>query len=160
MPACTRKWEEEMERRMFLVRGCQTLVCALAAHATESSLETSQRQSQDSSDTVEQRVATVIQAYDAQGNHRTGTGVDKMSGEWLAGEVRRLGVSPSLEPFTFSRVDPQLCYLRIGGRRIDGVPLFDSGFTDGNGVRGKLGPAGSDAEIGLLEIGPFKLAEP
>jgi hypothetical protein len=57
-------------------------------------------------------------------------------------------------------VDPQSCYLRVGSRRIDGVPLFDAGFTDDQGVRGKLGFVGSDATIGLLEIGPFKLAEP
>lgn len=60
MPACSRKWEEEMERRMFLVRSGQTLVCGLAARATESSLQSNQRQSQDSADTVEQRVVTVI----------------------------------------------------------------------------------------------------
>lgn len=149
-----------MERRMFLVRGGQTLVCALAAHATESSLQSKQRQSQDSADTVEQRVTTVIQAYDGQGNHRTGTEVDKISAEWLAGEVRQLGVTPSLEPFSLSRVDPQSCYLHVGSRRIGGVPLFDAGFTDSEGVRGRLGLFGSSAEIGLLEIGPFKLAAP
>lgn len=49
-----------MERRMFLVRSGQTLVCGLAARATESSLQSNQRQSQDSADTVEQRVVTVI----------------------------------------------------------------------------------------------------
>jgi hypothetical protein len=30
----------------------------------------------------------------------------------------------------------QSCYLRVGSRRIDGVPLFDAGFTDDQGVRG------------------------
>jgi len=60
-----------MERRPFLVRGGQTLAFALAGHASEFGLRTEQRQLQDSSSTVEQRVATVIQAYDAQGNHRT-----------------------------------------------------------------------------------------
>lgn len=149
-----------MERRMFLVRGGQTLVCALAAHATEPSVRTNQGQSQGASDTVEQRVAAAIQAYDAQGNHRTGTDVDRESAEWLANEVRGLGVTPSLEPFTLNRIDPKSCYLRIGGRRIDGVPLFDTGFTDSGGVRGRFGPIGSSAEIGLLEIGPLTLAQP
>jgi hypothetical protein len=111
-------------------------------------------------DGLEQRVAAVIQTYDAQGNHRTGTEVDKASAEWLANQVRKLGVEPSLEPFTLSRVDPQLCYLRIGDRRIDGVPLFDGGFTAIEGVRGRLGPLGSDAEIGLAETTPFRLTEP
>ena len=149
-----------MKRRKFLVTSGQTLAYMLAASATQSSLQSSEQESQNSLDTVEQRVAAVVQAYDAQGNHRTGTPVDRISAEWLAGEVRRLGVTPSLEPFTLNRVDPQSCYLRAGGRRIDGVPLFDAGFTDSEGVRGRLGPAGSNAEIGLLEIGPLTLAQP
>ena len=149
-----------MERRTFLVRGGQTLACALAGHASELGLRTEQRQSQDSSNTLEERVATVIQAYDAQGNHRTGTEVDRGSAKWLADEVRRLGVESSLESFALSRVDPHSCYLRVGNRRIDGVPFFDAGFTDDQGVRGKLGLLGSDAPIALLEIGPLQLADP
>ncbi len=148
-----------MERRTFLVRGGQTLVCALAPHAAKSHIQAVQTRSGDSSNIIEQRVATVIQTYDAQGNHRTGTEVDKKSGEWLAEEVRRLGVNASLESFTLSRVDPQSCYLRVGNRRIDGVPLFDAGFTDADGVHGKLG-MGPAAEIRLLETGPFPLARP
>ena len=77
-----------MERRTFLVRGGQTLVCALAPHAAKSRIQAVQIRSADSSNIIEQRVATVIQTYDAQGNHRTGTDVDKKSGEWLAEEVR------------------------------------------------------------------------
>jgi hypothetical protein len=46
-------------------------------------------------DTLEQRVAAVIQAYDGQGNHRTGTEVDRVSAEWLANQVRQLGVEAS-----------------------------------------------------------------
>jgi hypothetical protein len=149
-----------MERRTFLVRAGQSMVCALAGRATKSRLRTQQTQSHDSSSTLEQRIATVIQAYDAQGNHRTGTKIDRESGEWLAEEVRRLGVESSLEPFALSRVDPQSCYLRIGNRRIDGVPLFDAGFTNDQGVHGKLGLLGSDATIACLEIGPLQLADP
>jgi hypothetical protein len=117
-------------------------------------------QPQTAPEGLEQRVAAVIQAYDAQGNHRTGTEVDKASAEWLAKQVRNLGIEPSLEPFTLSRVDPQLCYLRIGDRRIDGLPLFDAGFTAVEGMRGRVGALGSDAEIGLAETTPFRLTEP
>jgi hypothetical protein len=37
---------------------------------------------------MEGRVAAILQAYDGQGDHRTGTEVDAASAEWLAGEVR------------------------------------------------------------------------
>ena len=151
---------EEMKRRAFFVAGCQTLACALAARSARPGLLIGQQQSQVPPGTLEQRVAGVIQAYDAQGNHRTGTEVDTASAEWLASQVRDLGVEPSLEPFTLNRVDPQSCYLRIAGRRIDGVPVFDASFTNAEGVHGKLGPLGSDAEIGLAETEPSKLAEP
>ena len=109
---------------------------------------------------LEQRLADVVAAYDAQGNHRTGTPADNASAEWLSEQVRQWGAEPTLEPFTLSRVDPQSCHLRIGDRRIDGVPLFDAAFTGSKGVRGKLGPLGSDAEIGLAETEPFALMEP
>lgn len=149
-----------MKRRTLFLSGGQTLLFALAARAAGSSFLSAQKQSQDSSDTLEQRVATVIQAYDAQGNHRTGTEVDRVSAEWLASQVRQLGAESSLESFTLSRIDPQSCYLHIAGRRFDGVPVFDAGFTDVEGVHGRLGPLGSDVEIGLAESEPSKLAEP
>ena len=102
----------------------------------------------------------MIAAYDAQGNHRTGTPVDNASAEWLAKQVQEMGAEAELEPFPFNRVDPKSCYLQIADRRIEGVPFFDAAFTDGDGVRGKIGPLGSDAEIGLAETEPFSLMEP
>ena len=132
---------------------------AVAAGAVSTERLAALEQPQTSRDAFEQRVAAVIQAYDAQGNHRTGTEVDKASAEWLANQVRQLGAEPSFEAFTLSRVDPQSCYLSIADRRIDGVPLFDAGFTDAEGVRGRLGPIGSVGEIGLAETTPVKLTE-
>jgi len=108
----------------------------------------------------EQRVADVLQAYDAQGNHRTGTEIDNASAEWLANQARQYGAEASLEPFPLSRIDPQSCYLRIGDRRIDSVPVFDAGFSGAEGIHGQLGPLGSDAEIGLAESEPAKLIDP
>ncbi len=107
---------------------------------------------------VEPRVASVIAAYDAQGNHRTGTAVDRRSGEWLAAQIRRLRVEPLLEPFTLDRVELRSCYLRVADRRIEGVPLFDAGFTGPEGVKGVLGPLGSDADIAVVESEPPRLA--
>lgn len=107
-----------------------------------------------SGDALEERVADLLQAYDAQGAHRTGTDVDHASAQWLADHVRRFGLEPLLEPFALSRVDPRLTYARIGDRRIDGVPMFDAAFTAAEGVRGRLGPLGGDTEIGLAETSP------
>src|SRR2546425_3042960 len=147
-----------MQRRAFLLGAGQTVAFGLAAGATRTGLYRGQP-SQISPDALEQRIARVIQAYDAQGYHRTGTEVDAASAEWLAGQVRQLGLKPSIEAFALNRVDPQAAYVRIGYRRIDGVPMFDAGFTTAAGVSGRLGPLGSDAEIGLAETLPYKLAQ-
>jgi hypothetical protein len=103
---------------------------------------------------VQQRIGAIVRAYEEQGDHRTGTDVDRVSGEWLAAEVRGIGVEPVLEPFRLSRVDPVASRLVANERRIEGLPLFDGGFTGAAGVSGRLGPLGSDAAIGLTEIAP------
>jgi hypothetical protein len=113
-----------------------------------------------SSAALEERLAAVIAAYDSQGDHRSGTDVDHASAEWLIGCVRQAGVEAALEPFALDRIDPQSCYLRVAGRYIGGVPVFDAAFTGVEGVQGRLGPLGSDAEIGLAETEPFTLMEP
>ena len=147
-----------MQRRAFLAVGGGTLVTALATATGGPNLLFGGDRT-PSSITLEERIADVLAAYDAQGNHRTGTSVDNASAQWLARQVQQSGAVPELEPFALSRVDPQSCHLRIADRRIDGVPLFDANFTDGEGVRGRLGPLGSDVEIGLAETEPLGVTE-
>jgi len=106
------------------------------------------------SDPVRQRIGAVIRAYENQGFHRTGTDVDRISGDWLANEVRRIGVEPALEEFSLSRVDPVSASLVVDDRKIDGLPLFDGNFTSPAGIAGTLGSLQSDASIGLAEIPP------
>ena len=146
-----------MQRRRFLAAGGGTMLATLAGGPGGPGF----LQAQDrSSIQLEQRLTDVIAAYDAQGNHRTGTAVDNASAEWLSRLVQQMGAEAELEPFPLSRVDPKSCYLRIADRRIEAVPLFDAAFTDAEGVRGSLGPLGSDADIGLAETEPFSLIEP
>src|SRR5215831_13506317 len=97
-------------------------------------------------------IARVIQTYDRQGFHRTGTDVDRESARWLAAEARDRGLQPALESFRVNRVDPRTTVLQLGDHRIDGVPIFDGSFTDVNGVRGRLGPLDSGAEIGIVPV--------
>ena len=42
----------------------------------------------------------------------------------------------------------------MNGRRIEGLPLFDGGFTSAVGVSGQLGILGGDAAIGLADLAP------
>ena len=102
---------------------------------------------------AQRRVAHIIETYDRQGWHRTGTQVDRDNAEWLASEIAGLGLEPTLEPFTLDRVDPHECYVEIGERRLEGVPLFDATFTSAAGVTGTLGLAGSGADIAVVDSG-------
>jgi hypothetical protein len=106
------------------------------------------------SEAVRERIGRVIGAYAAQGFHRTATEVDRVSGDWLASEVRDIGLQPTLEEFSLSRVDPVEASLVVSGRSIDGLPLFDGGFTNAGGIAGSLGPVNSDALIGFAEVAP------
>jgi hypothetical protein len=90
------------------------------------------------STTVENRILRIIQAYGKQGFHRTGTATDNSSGRWLRDQVRRTGVAASLESFSLERIDPVLSSLTAGERQIEGMPLFDGGFTDEKGIRDHL----------------------
>jgi hypothetical protein len=105
------------------------------------------------------RVGGVIRAFDAQGIHRTATDVDDASAHWLAKELQAAGVEAKLESFPIHRIDLDETFFDIDGRRIGGVPLFDSSFTDSAGVSGRLGAVGSNAEIGLFEASPLEGTE-
>jgi len=109
---------------------------------------------QPSSSEAQRRVAKIIQSFEEQGIHRTGTEVDRVSGDWLMAQVHEAGLEPAREVFELSRVDPVAASVGAAGRRVEGLPLFDGAFTGADGVRGRLGPLGSSAEIGLAEAAP------
>ena len=103
---------------------------------------------------TERRASTVIAAYSGEGLHRTGTAVDRASADGLLARVRDAGAQPSLEPFQLSRVDPVACFLEMDGKRIDGLPLFDGGFTGADGIAGTLGPIDRDGSIAFVPTPP------
>ena len=103
---------------------------------------------------MQRRIGSVIRAYEEQGFHRTGTTVDQVSGDWLANEVRGIGLEPTHEEFSFGRVDPVAAFLVAKDRRIEGLPFFDGTSTGPEGIAGTLGNLNGDATIGLTEIPP------
>jgi len=100
------------------------------------------------------RAARWLADWDGQGIHRTGTIGGRASAAWLARETTALGAEASVEEFALDRLDPVECFLELGGRRIDAVPVFDAPGTDTEGIVGRLGQVGSDAEIGVAELSP------
>ena len=100
-----------------------------------------------------QRISKMIQEFDAQGWHRTGTTADQESAKWLVNMGQHLGVALTLERFHLNRVAPRECYLEVGERIIQGLPIFDGGFTAPEGISGSIGFIGSSAQIGLDRVG-------
>jgi len=143
-----------MDRRTFIVATGGTLASAIAPLAGATEVDNPAVRA------LEARLSRWIQVYDSQGNHRTGTEGDVAAAQWLGAELSRMGVPGSMEAYEFNRVDPIAGYVKIAERRIDGLPAFDAAFTGAEGIRGRLGPLGSDAEIGLAETRPFVLLEP
>lgn len=101
---------------------------------------------------LERQAGRVVREYDAQGDHRTGSANDAASARWLARWVERSGASAAFDNFELDRIDPLDCGIEIEGRKVNGVPLFDGGFTSAAGISGRLGLFGEDCEIGLEEI--------
>ncbi len=100
------------------------------------------------------RAATWLAAWDAHGNHRTATAGDAAGAEWLAAEAALLGADVTVEEFAVERLDPVAAFLDLGGERLPAIPAFDAPATTGDGVEGRLGPVGSDAEIAVAELPP------
>jgi hypothetical protein len=105
-------------------------------------------------DDAQARAARWLEAWDAQGVHRTGTIGGTASAAWLAREVSALGAELAVEEYRFGRLDPVECFIELNDKQIEAVPVFDAPPTDGRGVVGRLGQVGGDAEIGVAELSP------
>jgi len=151
-----------MDRRGFLANSGRIALIAGSGAATAQAAASRAASSQTGriASDVESRVASIVQVYDGHGNHRTATPGDVAAAEWLSTELRRIGVKPQFEEFSLDRIEPQTAYVRTVKGRIDGVPVFDAAFTDANGIRGRLGFLGSEAEIAVVESDPYVLLEP
>ena len=98
------------------------------------------------------RISQIIEEYDSQGFHRTGTDTDHESANWLAQKVHNLGLETVHEKFDLNRVIPISCNLTIDNRVIEGLPMFDCIPTDSAGISGSIGNAGDDVDIAIIEI--------
>ena len=104
---------------------------------------------------MQDRVARTIREYSEQGIHRSGTDVDLENAAWLSERIRSLDLPPELNTFPFKRVRPLECALAIEGKTVEAIPLYDCTYTDGNGILGRLGEVGSDADIGVVSAFPM-----
>jgi hypothetical protein len=98
--------------------------------------------------------ASFLAAYDGFGERRTGGTGDAASATWLRDLAAATGAEARLMPVPFSHFIPGTASIEVEGHCIQGLPLFDGGTTDAKGVTGALGPLGSAAPIGVVEMEP------
>lgn len=108
----------------------------------------SKRTSSSQADSIHDELVEDIRAWDAQSEHRTGTDGDLRTSETLVDRLANVHVSARIVEFPFARRVPTDCYVEIEECRIEGIPLFDGGETDGI-LEGSLISAGEDGSIGL-----------
>ncbi|MBA66323.1 MAG: hypothetical protein CL756_00170 [Chloroflexi bacterium] len=99
-----------------------------------------------------QRISTIIQEYDSQGYHRTGTVTDHLSANWLIDKIRSIGLSAMKEAFSLNRVNPITSHIKINDSIIEGLPMFDCLYTDENGIKGTIGLYGDNVDIPVFEM--------
>ncbi|MEO8441843.1 MAG: hypothetical protein ABI547_05105, partial [Betaproteobacteria bacterium] len=97
------------------------------------------------------RAAQLVAAFDSSGIHRVGTPGDFASGDWLAAEAGAAGATVSRMPVPVNRTIVGETYIECTGRRIDGLPMFDSPPTSSAGVAGLLCANGDAGNIGYLD---------
>lgn len=98
--------------------------------------------------------------YDGFGERRSGGMGDLASAHWLRDRAEAAGAQATLVATPFLRLAPGVAQLEAGGTLLEGLPLFDGGLTDAEGVCGPLGPIGSAAAIGVVELDPAAASLP
>ena len=71
-------------------------------------------------DTIEQKLRT----FESFGIHRTGSKADDLTSEWLAEELKDLGIESSIDTYQFPLFEYREAYLQVGETRIKGIPMF------------------------------------
>ncbi len=98
-------------------------------------------------------IAADIEGWDAIEDHRTGTAGDLRTAQWLADLARDAGAAPVIDRFPLRRWALRHCCVEADGTTAAGVPLFDGGSTDANGVEAPLVALPSD--VPGIGIGAF-----
>ncbi len=98
--------------------------------------------------------AAWLRTWDSHGHHRTGTDGDEAGAAWLEREAVALGAVVTSKSFALDRIDPVAAWLELGSTRVEAVPVFDAPPSGPTAIEGTLGPVGSNAVIGVVELSP------
>ena len=105
------------------------------------------------------RIEARIQTFEDFGIHRTGWPADDQTTKWLIGELANAGIAAESERFAFPRVEVRRAEVRVGSDRIEGVPLYDAGFTDMGGIDGEICEDTDDDPFGKIVLATSALRD-
>lgn len=105
------------------------------------------------------RIEARIQAFEDFGIHRTGWPADDQTTQWLIDELAAIGIEAESERFGFPRVEVRRAEVRVGSDRIEGVPLYDAGFTDMGGIDGEICEDTDDDPFGKIVLATSALRD-
>ena len=88
-----------------------------------------------------------IKTYESFGNHRTGSEGDDLTTAWLDHQLSEFGIVAKTESFEFPFFEYNQAQLLLNENIIDGIPMFDGGFTTNKKV---IGPIVEDETADLL----------
>ncbi len=95
-------------------------------------------------------LAGIVEAYDRQGWHRSGSAVDLTNARWLKDMAEQFAHEVRVEPYDMTRLKNARGSLTFGNQVIPGVPLYDSPIPHRPVLIGKLGQVGSSAALGVI----------
>ncbi len=103
----------------------------------------------------------LVEQFDAQGAHRTGTDTDYASARWLVEAFRARGVEAQLDTYPFTRVDPGPCSVSGPDWEIAGEPFSDSLLpAPGKTLSGRIASAPGPGTFALVRADPHGVASP
>ena len=85
-----------------------------------------------------ERISERIKTYESFGNHQPGSVGDDLTTAWLEHQLSEFGINAKTESFEFPLFEYNQAQLILNENIIDGIPMFDGGFTTNKKVIGPI----------------------
>ena len=102
---------------------------------------------------IKENIEKDLTKWDSIKLHRTGTEGDNETAYWLADEIKKCGLTAELDKFDFIKRSPGKCQVTNGTHTAIGLPMFDGGSTDFDGIKGPHGSLNSNDVIAITQYG-------
>ncbi len=103
----------------------------------------------------------IVEQFDAQGWHRTGTDTDYASARWLVDQFQARGLDAAVDTYPFLRIDPVNCSVSAREWAISGYPFTDSRLpAPGTVLTGRIADVPAPDAFALVRAEPRGMTSP